>query len=357
MVKIIYFILPTLGAGGAERVMSFVAQNLDKSKFETKLIVLGYERDSVYQIDNVDIIYLNKKRVLFSIPSLFTLLYNERPTFAIGSISHINTLLALFALFMKDIKFVGRESTILSQRIISFNVKNVLYQKAITFFYQRLHRIVCQSEDMKEDFVKIFRIDLSKLILINNPITRLKEISREKLDVKMMKFVTVGRLSSEKGHLRVLEVLSKINRYNFRYTIVGTGPLLSKLREKIFHLGLEERVTFIPYTGEILEVLSKNDFFLQGSFVEGFPNSLLESCTVGTPVIAFNVPGGTKDIVINGVNGFLVDSESEFEAVLNNTYQLKSMDSEVVKLSVINRFKSENIIKQYEELFEKHKNK
>ena len=48
---------------------------------------------------------------------------------------------------------------------------------------------------------------------------------------------------------------------------------------------------------KIIDYLSDSDFFIQGSYVEGFPNSVLESCSVGTPVIAFNCPGGTKEII------------------------------------------------------------
>ena len=71
---------------------------------------------------------------------------------------------------------------------------------------------------------------------------------------------------------------------------------------------------------------------------------------MGTPVIAFNAPGGTKDIVINGENGFLVENENDFSSLLNNLERLKSIDPNKVKLSVINKFNSEKILSQYEEL-------
>ena len=75
--KKILFILPTLCAGGAERVMSFVAQQLDDSKFEAKLIVLGFDNDAVYIVDKIEVIYLNKKRLLLAIFDLFFLIYKD----------------------------------------------------------------------------------------------------------------------------------------------------------------------------------------------------------------------------------------------------------------------------------------
>jgi glycosyltransferase involved in cell wall biosynthesis len=87
---------------------------------------------------------------------------------------------------------------------------------------------------------------------------------------------------------------------------------------------------------------------LQGSYSEGFPNALLESCVVGTPVIAFNVPGGTKEIIEDGVNGFLVKNENEFLEKLNDN---RIWDPEAIRESVVRKFSKEKILKQYENLF------
>ena len=60
--KKILFILPSLKAGGAERVLSFLTKQLDKTFFDVKLIVLGFEKDAVYNTEliSVFIIPFNK---------------------------------------------------------------------------------------------------------------------------------------------------------------------------------------------------------------------------------------------------------------------------------------------------------
>ena len=63
----IVFILPSLAAGGAERILSYVAQNLNVLEFETTLLVTGFKKDTVYNLPNLDIVYLNKTRVLKSV--------------------------------------------------------------------------------------------------------------------------------------------------------------------------------------------------------------------------------------------------------------------------------------------------
>ena len=126
---------------------------------------------------------------------------------------------------------------------------------------------------------------------------------------------------------------------------------LNEIKEKTVQLGLYNKICLIPFTHKVLDIVSKNDYFLQGSYVEGFPNALLESCTVGTPVIAFNAPGGTKEIVVDGINGFLVENEFEFITVLIDINALKSIDRDEVKRSVMSKFNAEGIIKKYENLF------
>lgn len=351
--KKVLFILPCLGAGGAERVMSFVCENLDNKLFDTKLIVLGFQKDNVFNVENVAVTYLNKSRLLVAVPSLFKVIIKEKPSFVVGSIIHVNLMMGVFSIFLRKIKFIGREASVVSKmnEFSTFNskIKAIL----IKLFYSRLTFLICQSEDMRKDFISTFDLKSSRLVLIHNPITFIpKEESMYKSNSNSenFNFVTVGRLSEEKGYLRIIKGLSKIQNYSFTYCIIGSGPQEEQIKQLVEEYGLNDKVSFIPFTSNVLGELINKNYFIQGSYVEGFPNALLESCTVGTPVIAFNAPGGTKDIVINGENGFLVENENDFSSLLNNLERLKSIDRNKVKLSVINKFNSEKILSQYEEL-------
>ncbi|CAA9203394.1 glycosyltransferase [Flavobacterium collinsii] len=351
--KKVLFVLPTLGAGGAERVMSFVCKNLDNNLFDAKLIVLGFQKDNVFDVENVSVTYLNKSRLLLAIPALFKVIIQEKPSFVIGSIIHVNVMMGFFSVFLRKIKFIGREASVVS-KMNEFSTFNSKFKTLlIKVFYPRLTFLVCQSEDMRKDFISTFNLKSSSLVLIHNPITfKLKEEleQRNSYNLDNVNFVTVGRLSGEKGYFRIIEGLSKIQGYSFSYCIIGCGPLEKQIKQLVEKYGLSDKVSFIPFTSNVLGELINKDYFIQGSYVEGFPNALLESCTVGTPVIAFNALGGTKDIVMNGENGFLVENENDFSSLLNNLDRLKSIERSKVKLSVINKFNSEKILSQYEEL-------
>lgn len=349
--KKILFVLPSLCAGGAERVMSFISQQLDPNNFDVQLIVLGFKKDAVYNVDSIEVKYLNKKRLLTSVAALFKVIIKEKPSIIVSSIGHVNIMMGFFSLFFRKTKFVGREASVVSKMNEFSKLNSKLSLTLMKIFYPRLSAIICQSGDMRNDFIHTLQLNPSKLVLIHNPITNLPTIIRSYDFNDKLNFITVGRLSEEKGYIRILEGLSKIQNYDFHYTIIGSGPQLEMIKENVCKYKLNEKVSFIPHTSKVLEEVSQNDFFIQGSYVEGFPNALLESCTVGTPVIAFNAPGGTKDVVLSGTNGFLVENELEFVSILNDIDKLKSIDKDVVKKSVMSKFNAEGIIKKYENLF------
>ena len=58
------------------------------------------------------------------------------------------------------------------------------------------------------------------------------------------------------------------------------------------------------------------DLYLSGSHYEGFPNSLLEAGSIGIPVIAFDAPGGIREIINEGENGILVTDRTVFTAAI-----------------------------------------
>ena len=351
MDKFFLFILPSLRAGGAERIISYLAQELN-TKFKIKLIVLGSNQDNKYNVENIDVFYLNKTRLLFSIISLFNIIRKEKPHIVFSSISHVNTLMALFSFYFKKIKFIAREASVISEMVKFSDFKLKLNKKIIYWLYPKLDLIICQSTDMRNDFINNFNINNQKLKVIHNPITREISIHHKIKKTNLtVNFITIGRLSKEKGHLRLLDILSKVN-YDFRFTIIGEGVELENIKSYTNSLKLTDKIKFIPYTNNVLEELGKADFFLQGSYVEGFPNALLESCTVGTPVIAFDCPGGTKEIIQKGINGYLVDNDEEFLEILNNRELINNFNYKKVINTVESRFSSKKILAEYEKIFE-----
>ncbi len=345
------FILPTLYAGGAERVISFVSQNLDKSRFDVNLIVIGFEKDSKFEVKDIPLIYLNKKRVLNSVFDIIKVIHKQKSQIVVSSISHLNIMMGLISIIFPTIKFIGRHATITNiakkykTKKSRYPISSIL--KFDKFGIKKLDFIICQSADMKTDFLTNFSTQENKVKIIHNPITQVDLIKEKKVSNDIKKFITVGRLSKIKGQLRLIDILAKLT-IPFHFTIIGNGTYKEIILKKIKELNLENRITCIDHTDNVFKFLIEHDLFLQGSYSEGFPNALLESCSVGVPVIAFNVPGGTKEIVSNGVNGYLVENEDQF---LEKLQENKNWNPAEIREYVYKKFNKEKIIGEYEQLF------
>jgi glycosyltransferase involved in cell wall biosynthesis len=352
----VFFIIPTLFAGGAERVMSFVSQNLDKEKFDVTLIVIGYEKDGKYDISGITVKYLNKKRVLNSFFSLKKLLREEKPNIVVSAITHLNIFMGFISVLFPKIKFIGRHTivTIEDENFKKENkksfLKNIEYtiRKPFSFGYKLLDIIICQSKDMYNEMKDKSNMPEHKLKIINNPITdnfKLKSQNTEGADV--IKYITVARISKNKGHKRIIMALAKLN-FPYQYTIIGDGAEKNNLFNLIDELDLQDKIIYIPFTTEVSKYLSNSDVYLMGSYSEGLPNSLIESCSVGTPAIAFKAPGGLNEIIEEGVNGFLVNSEAEFLEKLNGSQEWDPIE---IRKSVYKKYNKDKIIDDYESMF------
>lgn len=352
--KKIVFVLPDITSGGAERVMSFVANNISKERFDVSLWAAGFEKNTKYNLEGLNVLYFNKERILNAIPSFYKALRKHKPDIVISSIGHVNAVMGFLSIFFPKTKFVGRESNVISVRsnYTNKNEKSFFNKFPLTkISYKFLDIILCQSKDMFDDMKFVHNAPDSKLRIINNPISDgFGYISRINQKTNTVKFVTVARLKKQKGHERIIHILSKLD-FPYEYTIIGDGPENENVFNLIEKYGLKTNINHIPYTNKVAEHLRKSDFFLQGSFVEGFPNSLIESCSVGTPVIAFNAPGGLNEIIENDVNGFICNNENEFISNLNKAVKEIHWDPKKVSESVRVKFNKERILKEYENLF------
>lgn len=135
-----------------------------------------------------------------------------------------------------------------------------------------------------------------------------KKFMREELGFDEDDFIimSTGQISVRKNHEVIIQALSKITDSKVKYLIVGFGELEEKLKQLVNELGLEKRVVFAGYRGDVKKLLHSVDVFAFPSLQEGLPVSLMEAMCVGLPVVASKIRGNV-DLVADGKNGFLVD--------------------------------------------------
>jgi glycosyltransferase involved in cell wall biosynthesis len=118
-------------------------------------------------------------------------------------------------------------------------------------------------------------------------------------------FITVGRLTRQKGHADLLDAIAQLKTKQTVFVFAGDGPLRAELEENAQRLQISERVRFLGVRDDVAQLLTAADVFVQPSLWEGLSLALLEALFAGLPVLSTKVEG-TVDIVKDGDSAMLV---------------------------------------------------
>ena len=132
------------------------------------------------------------------------------------------------------------------------------------------------------------------------PRNELNITKREKI------LISVGRLHPDKGHQDFLEVCSKLDLTGWRIVILGEGDQRDKLEKKAKNLGIDNYLDMPGAVNNVEDWLKVSSIFCFTSKSESFGISLVEAMSYGLPVISFDCEVGPREIINDGVNGFLI---------------------------------------------------
>jgi L-malate glycosyltransferase len=163
-------------------------------------------------------------------------------------------------------------------------------------------------------------------------------------------FCNISILTENKG----IDVLLKAFSASFKgradviLQIAGDGPLRSALELLAESLGITSQVNFMGMLSrkEVVSLLKESNAYVLSSHVETFGVVLIESLALGIPVIATKC-GGPESIVIDGVNGYLVEKNS-IEALSNAMLELflnyEAFNQNEIRQLCLNSFSEGNVI-------------
>jgi glycosyltransferase involved in cell wall biosynthesis len=353
MKKSILFILPDLNAGGAERIVTTIANHLPREKFSPSILLLRKEGLYLdFLKDDIEIIDIKTPRIRHALKPILQQIRKRKPDIVFSGFGEVNAYLSLFIKLFPKTKFIARETNVVSQHVT---------RKEIRFFYKfynNYNKIICQSNDMMNDLMENFKIKKEKLIKINNPVDfsfideKLENTTKPesyKSDYKNV--IAIGNLSSRKGFDRLLTVFKFLKNEKILIHILGDGKDKELLHQMKQDLGLEN-VIFHGVQKNPYPFLKFADLFILSSRYEGFPNVLLEAGACGTYALANNCKGGINEIIQPKINGEIsdIDNHEEFAAkileVLDQTH-----NKEAIKNSIQSRFSKEIILEKYFEVF------
>lgn len=365
--KIIYVLDNYTGTGGIERTISLKTNWLAAHGYDVGIVAIGHDprKQPFFHFD---------ERI-----RLYDLGLASRSTGRKNKRLFIDRLTALLEEIRPDITVAAGRRLLYSVCDASDGSKKVLeshfnkYGRKRTFskleqyapgrwflrlYYRNQHRKVkhfdCLVLLTEEDSRSWQKVGVESMVVIGNPLSfqpeTLSELSHKRI-------LAIGRHEHQKGFDQLIDIWRKMeSEYpDWVLTIVGEGRKKERLEKQIAGYGIAQRVELLPPEKDILSRFRQSAVYVMTSNYEGQPMVLLESMVCGVPPVAYACKCGPRDLIEDGVGGFLVDpgDKNQFARKLKmllDSPELRSHFGGEARESV-RRFNIESIMSLWEVLF------
>ena len=341
----ILFIISSLNSGGAERVVSLLANyfiknhqvtiatfsnnepfyTLDKNIIHKKLDLL---KNSTTTFDKI-------KNIFYRIKSLKMFFKQENPDIVISFMTHTN-ILSIIASKLNNQKIIISER--IAYDFYNSNILNLI-RKCI---YPFANTLITQTKADKENYKFLNNVEV-----IYNPISFIDcDIKKENI------ILAVGRLDKQKGFDTLIDIFNQIDT-NWQLIIAGDGKEKVNLEKLIY----KNNIKLIGNQKDIFKWYEKSSIFVLSSKKEGFPNVLLEAMSCGCAVVSFDCPYGPSEIIEHNKNGLLVENQNKeelkkaIELLIKNKSLRDKLSKEAIKVK--EKYSIEKIAKEWENIINK----
>lgn len=358
--KITLFV-SSLAGGGAEGVCVNVANGLAKNGWDVDLIVLHLKNAAYLDRvnENVNLISLNAGNARYAIvPLLKYIRQNKIEKIVVFKYELAVLLILLKSVLRLNIKVIARNINTFSQS--SGQGKGIwrryIANPLIQHYFCKADHVINQCEAMQEDLLTAFPELKGRTSVILNPVAKhvedYAENHNKENNHKQNYILCVGRLEKQKAFHFALEAFAKIsnNSPNLRLKIVGQGSLESELKSLAKQLKISQSVDFEGFQPHMLDYYLNAKVTLLTSIYEGFPNVLVESITLGTPVVSFDCPSGPSEIINQGSNGYLVEYQNIDDLIFYLDKSLNTQFDSKVVMETAKKNKVSEVMKKYSEL-------
>lgn len=362
--KKITLLISSLAGGGSERICVNIANSFVKNGWKVDLVVLSIKNEvyANYLSDNINIFNLKINKARYSIFGLLKYIYKKKPRVLLVFNGELSLLLVILRILLRfKIKILFRNNIIKSysykflkkENFLKFYMLKVLEK----YLYPKLDHVINQCYSMQEDLNKTYPQLKNNSSVIFNPVSQniINYVNKSNI-TKIKKenyLLCVGRLEKQKAFDFAIEGFAGIaDKFpNLRLKIVGKGSLELDLKQKAINCGIEERIDFEGFQRDIIPYYLYAKATILTSLYEGYPNVLIESIAMNTPVVAFDCPCGPSEIINEGSNGYLVkyqdinDLKKKISDLLINKFTYKNLENSIKKNQINYIFKNyENLI-------------
>ncbi len=332
--KTLLIVIGGMSRGGAERVLSLIANYFAEKGWNVYIALLLYNEVGYSLNKNIKIINLTfgGGSRLDKLPKWIKFLRKNikeiKPDVILSFVARIGILTHIASLGLNT-KIVISERNDPSKdgrsKIVDF-ISYIIYpkSKAIVFQTYRASKYF--------DF-----LNLTNKYIVPNPIS-VDCLAKYSVNYRI---VTVGRLTEQKNQKMLINAVNSIaNKFpEVSLDIYGEGNLKRELKKQIDVLDLSDKVKLKGNVFNIHQEIATASLFVLPSNYEGLSNALLEAMMMGLPCISTKC-AGSDEYINNGVNGLLVDIDNQkqmedaIEYMLSNRNEAIRMGNEARKTSI-----------------------
>lgn len=311
--KVVAHLIYRFDIGGLERVMVNCINAMSNEQYQHVVIALTEVSDFSQHLNNdVELYQLNKKsgKDLASHWRLYKVLRKIRP-----DILHTYNLAALEyhpISWLAGVKgHIHAEHGREINDPLGLNKKHNLLRRLMAPF---IDSFVAVSSDLEQWLINHVGINKKKVKLIRNGIN-IEKFLATKVASEQLRLIHVARFNPVKDQQNLLNAFAQLINNNqlqpsdVSLTMVGDGSLYDQLVAQSNALNIQDYVIFTGARNDIPVLLQDADIFVLSSIAEGIPMTILEAMAASLAIISTRV-GGLPELVVDDVNGYLVDKQN-----------------------------------------------
>ena len=357
--KKVLFVVDERKMGGTSIVLEQIIKSISKSEFKCDILVLHNIGDRLSNLNNGNLIFATSFFDVVDIPFM-SLVKKFKIT---------KTIKKLYLIFLMKTGLVKKKIIKERRKIIKDNYDVEIsfkdgfgtyfvaygntpikikwlhadyskhnpghrYLKSYTDAVNKYNKIVAISKNVSNNFNKIYHKN-EITIIINNlvDISKLKKIKKVPKEKYNLELVTVGRLHKVKGYDRLLKVINRLKKEGLFddsiLKIVGDGEESSNLKNYVEEHDLIKEVKFYGQQDDPWQYLQNGDLFIVSSYSESFALTVIESLSMGIPVLSTEY-SSAHELMQNNYNSLIVENSitglyNGLKKVISNRKYLKGL--------------------------------
>lgn len=365
----IHIFIAHMGIGGAERVCVNLANEFAENDNEVHIVVLNLENDvNTHLLDKrVQIHSLGVSRLRYSPIAMLRYIKKFKPPFLFVFGNEM-------AVILNKLRKVHLIATPIIVRVLN-NVNISLskedhvsplvenYLKKAQKQLKDMDHVVAQCDAMKEMLLKNKLVAETRISRIYNPVSgdlirKTEEIRvpfSKRDEDRIREVVFIGRLDPQKNLPHLIDAFTVVYQKmpNTCLRLIGSGNLTESIKDLVKSKGISQCVSFEGVCKKMESVYSTADMIVLSSEYEGMPNCLIEAIGCGIPIVSYDCPIGPREIVVDDVNGYLVEysNSDQLAEKIVECLQRDWIEADIQKTA--EKFDVSYIAKEYFDLFEK----